>query len=176
MLFLCGCTILITCFSRQTSSISWLWMPWLLVLPVASFTKEVNSRLVKHPLVFNGHLANLGLNSLVKEAMGHQAVKINHSTTLQNVCHFVQASKLLWSCVVLSDTSPVPAHHNNSYGDKLRCAPLPFIGHKIVIAQSYLRNMIIFTAVFHASLIWNAGSFFSKFCFWKSWCCSKWCS
>ena len=37
-------------------------------LPVASFTKEGNSRLAKHPLVFNGHLANRGLTSLVKEA------------------------------------------------------------------------------------------------------------
>ena len=35
---------------------------------VASFTKEVNPRLVKRPLVFNGRLANRGLISLVKEA------------------------------------------------------------------------------------------------------------
>ena len=35
---------------------------------VASFTKEVNLRLAKHPLVFNGRLANRGLTSLVKEA------------------------------------------------------------------------------------------------------------
>ena len=38
--------------------------------PVASFTEEVNPRLAKHPLVFNGHLANCGLTSLVKEATG----------------------------------------------------------------------------------------------------------
>ena len=38
--------------------------------PVASFTKEVNSRLAKRPLVFNGRLANLELTSLVKEATG----------------------------------------------------------------------------------------------------------
>ena len=38
--------------------------------PVASFTKEVNSRLAKRPLVFNGRLANRGLTSLVKEATG----------------------------------------------------------------------------------------------------------
>ena len=37
---------------------------------VASFTKEVNQWLVKHPLVFNGHLANRGLTFLVKEATG----------------------------------------------------------------------------------------------------------
>ena len=36
--------------------------------PVAFFTKEVNPRLVKHPLKTNGRLANLELTSLVKEA------------------------------------------------------------------------------------------------------------
>ena len=36
--------------------------------PVASFTKEVNPRLAKHPLKTNGRLANLELPSLVKEA------------------------------------------------------------------------------------------------------------
>ena len=35
---------------------------------VASFTKEVNLRLAKRPLVFNGRLANRGLNFLVKGA------------------------------------------------------------------------------------------------------------
>ena len=39
-------------------------------LPVASFTEEVNPRLAKSPLVFNGRLANRGLTSLVKEATG----------------------------------------------------------------------------------------------------------
>ena len=38
--------------------------------PVASFTKEVNRRLAKRPLVFNGRLANRRLTSLVKEATG----------------------------------------------------------------------------------------------------------
>ena len=38
---------------------------------VASFTKEVNSSLAKRPLVFNGHLANLKLTSLGKEATGY---------------------------------------------------------------------------------------------------------
>ena len=39
---------------------------------VASFTKEVNSRLhvANGPLVFNGPLANRGLTPLVKEATG----------------------------------------------------------------------------------------------------------
>ena len=39
-------------------------------LPVASFTKEVNSRLAKRPLFFNRLLANRGLTSLEKEATG----------------------------------------------------------------------------------------------------------
>ena len=34
---------------------------------MASFTKEVNPRLAKCPLVFNGRLANRGLNSVLKE-------------------------------------------------------------------------------------------------------------
>ena len=34
---------------------------------VVSFTKEVNPRLAKRPLVYNGRLANRGLTSLVKE-------------------------------------------------------------------------------------------------------------
>ena len=37
---------------------------------MASFTKEVNSKLGKCPLVFNERLANSGLLSLVKEATG----------------------------------------------------------------------------------------------------------
>ena len=36
--------------------------------PVASFTKEVNLRLAKCPLIFNERLANCGLSSLVKDA------------------------------------------------------------------------------------------------------------
>ena len=42
-------------------------VPWTL-LSVASFTKEVNPRLVKRPLNINGRLAERGLTSLVKEA------------------------------------------------------------------------------------------------------------
>ena len=37
---------------------------------VASLNKEDNSRLAKHPLVFNGRLANRGLTSLVNKATG----------------------------------------------------------------------------------------------------------
>ena len=37
-------------------------------LSVASFTKEINPRLAKRQLVFNGRLANCGFTSLVKEA------------------------------------------------------------------------------------------------------------
>ena len=39
---------------------------------MASFTKEVNPRLAKRPLVFNGRLANRGLTSLIKEVNGNQ--------------------------------------------------------------------------------------------------------
>ena len=35
---------------------------------MASFTKELNQRLAKRPLVFNGRLANRWLTSLVKNA------------------------------------------------------------------------------------------------------------
>ena len=45
--------------------------------PVASFTKEFNLRLAKRPLVFNGRLANRGLNSLVKEATGHSISQLS---------------------------------------------------------------------------------------------------
>ena len=43
---------------------------WALLLPVASLTKEANSRLAKRPLVFNGRLANRGPTSPAKEATG----------------------------------------------------------------------------------------------------------
>ena len=39
---------------------------------VASFTKEVNSRLAKRPLKINGRLPKRGLTSLVKEVTGLQ--------------------------------------------------------------------------------------------------------
>ena len=39
--------------------------------PVASLTKEVNPRLAKRPLIFNGRLVNRGLTSLVKGAIGN---------------------------------------------------------------------------------------------------------
>ena len=40
----------------------------IILTPVASFTNKVNPRFAIRPLVFNGHLANRGLTSLVKEA------------------------------------------------------------------------------------------------------------
>ena len=40
------------------------------LMPVSSFTKEVNPRLAKHPLKINGLLANRELTSLVKEDTG----------------------------------------------------------------------------------------------------------
>ena len=39
---------------------------------VASFTKQINQRLAKRPLVFNGRLANRWFTSLVKEATNRQ--------------------------------------------------------------------------------------------------------
>ena len=39
-------------------------------IAVASLNMEVNSRLAKHTLLFNGCLAKQGLTSLVKEATG----------------------------------------------------------------------------------------------------------
>ena len=47
------------------------------IRPVASFTKEVNARLAKCPLVFNGRLVNHGLTSLVKKAIGVIVVCVN---------------------------------------------------------------------------------------------------
>ena len=52
-----------TCTSTQ----GFLFGPFP-VATVASFTKEVDPRLVKRPLVFNGRSANRGLTSWVKEA------------------------------------------------------------------------------------------------------------
>ena len=41
-----------------------------LLQTVASCIKDINSRLAKRPLVFNGRLANLVFTTLVKEATG----------------------------------------------------------------------------------------------------------
>ena len=67
-----------TIFFASTFLYAWFVAVWLCTnidrcvppfrLPVTSFIKEVNQRLVKRPLVFNGCLANRGLSSLVKEA------------------------------------------------------------------------------------------------------------
>ena len=46
----------------------WDWRCGWVLRTVASFTKEVNPRLAKRPLVLNGRFANRGLTSLVKEA------------------------------------------------------------------------------------------------------------
>ena len=53
--------------------------------PVASFIKEVNPRLAKRPLVFNGRLANRGLTSLVKEATVTYLVTLIKASTC--TCH-----------------------------------------------------------------------------------------
>ena len=66
------------CLSKLTSigSENGFW-------PVASFTNEVNPRLAKRPLVFNGRVANRRLTSLVKEATGRcQAIIWTNAGTL----------------------------------------------------------------------------------------------
>ena len=58
---------------------------------MASFTKEVNPRLAKCPLKTNGHLANLELTSLVKEATGMWSVwseQIRHFAAVYNELEF----------------------------------------------------------------------------------------
>ena len=66
------------------SSLKFLTVEWLVKrdtcadrLTVASFTKEVNPRLAKRPLVFNGRLANRDLTSLVKEATAERWSNVN---------------------------------------------------------------------------------------------------
>ena len=53
-----------------------LFKSLLVPTPVDSFTKKVNLRLAKRPLVINGRLANRGLTSLVKEATGVQVFPV----------------------------------------------------------------------------------------------------
>ena len=64
--------------------------------PVASFTKEVNWRLPKRPLVSNGRLANRQLTSLVKEATGdniwHNGSSVNFESNVD-----VFYSRILYS-------------------------------------------------------------------------------
>ena len=55
-------------WEKIDSVIMALHCTWLLRFQVVCFTKEVNLQLAKHPLVFNGHLANHRLTSFVKEA------------------------------------------------------------------------------------------------------------
>ena len=63
--FLSTVCILVSCDTGVT-----LGYHRICTTPVASFTKEVNPRLAKRPLVFNGRLANRGLTSLIKGATG----------------------------------------------------------------------------------------------------------
>ena len=58
---------------------------------VASFTEEVNPRLAKRPLVFNGRLANRWLTFLVKEAKVLWKIKLLH--------HFLLFKHLARSCM-----------------------------------------------------------------------------
>ena len=79
-LYLQFCVLSATCYEKKNvhviqipdmpycikASLAITYILW----PVASFTKEVNPRLAKCPLVFNGRLANRGLTCLAKEATG----------------------------------------------------------------------------------------------------------
>ena len=48
--------------------------------------KEVNPRLVKRPLKTSGHLANLELTSLVKEATGGMKMTLTHWGRVMHIC------------------------------------------------------------------------------------------
>ena len=55
--------------------------------PVASFTKEVNSRLAKRPLVFNGRLANRGLTHYDDVIMTMLASQITSLTVVYSIVY-----------------------------------------------------------------------------------------
>ena len=66
---------------RKRTNNCWYDINYCILLPLGInflcsdcgfFAKEVNPRLAKRPLVFNGRLANLGLICLVKEAAGRR--------------------------------------------------------------------------------------------------------
>ena len=60
--------------------------------PGASFTKEDNPQLAKRPLKTNGHLANLELTSLVKEAtdvIRHASLALGEWYDFPSVCEVI---------------------------------------------------------------------------------------
>ena len=65
------------------------------LIPVDSFTKEVNMRLVKRPLVVIGRLANRGFTSLVNKQRvlmhGHQGWNVRHG-----LCHIYMIYVYIW--------------------------------------------------------------------------------
>ena len=75
---------------------------------MASFTKQVNPWLAKHPLKTNGRLANLELTSIIKEAIVHGFASVffrnnirdrMNSSPLQSIHHplFISCYSRKWS-------------------------------------------------------------------------------
>ena len=66
------------------------------------FTKEVNPRLAKRPLVFNERLANRELSSSVKEAIGRNTFYIKISQTLGTAKFVFGIVRSPWNLTVVS--------------------------------------------------------------------------
>ena len=60
---------------------------------MASFIKEVNPQLAKRPLKTNGHLANLELTSLLKEATGVHLSPGRPNTHILQIYMYLQSLK-----------------------------------------------------------------------------------
>ena len=79
---------------------------------MASFTKEVNWRLAKLPLVFNGRLANCGLTSLVKEATANRPMMGQNRASTGPM---LPASAQFWPCYGLLWPVFRDAHHCDTH-------------------------------------------------------------
>ena len=80
------CTQSHTLHDCETWPGTWYRVTWGVINTVASFPQEVISRLAKRPLVFNGHLANRGWTSLVKETRGpHVSFRTPTLSTISNI-------------------------------------------------------------------------------------------
>ena len=107
-------------------------------ISVASFTKVVNQRLAKRPLKTNGHLANRGLTSLVKEASG-----VKNGAAL----HFLlKVSNLLWRCRQLQYWTHNHLVSNNSlsmYFLVAHGAGLHMLHTRVVFIKVQLQQILI---------------------------------
>ena len=106
--------------------------------PVASFTKEVNPRLAKCPLVFNGRLVNCGLTSLVK--------KNNGDTKSQDIST-MKLTQLFHSILVLGPGGWINIKMSSYQYRKSHCRD------KTILRPSYLHNGISYTGKM-TSLYW----------------------